>query len=113
MTPTIAEMNKALKITTLPCQVARDGNRGYCLKLPSRITKDGGIETLSNVKICNFGEKKMAVRMRSISRYEAQAFPDSEVVYIHPRRAMKSPQWVGRFGALPELTLAMKRAGLI
>ena len=113
MKPTIQEMAQALKIKTLPCQVARDGNRGYCLKIPSKITQNGGIETLSNVKICNFGEKKMAVRMRSISRYEAHAFPDSDVIYIQPRLAMKSPQWGGRFGALPELTLAMKRAGLI
>ncbi len=110
----ITEMNKALKIGTLPCAVVRDGRNGYCLKLPSRITKNGGIETLSDVKILNFGNmNKMRVRMESVSRYEAQAYPDSEVVYIQPRLAMKSPRWGGRFGALPELTHAMKRAGLI
>ncbi len=110
----IIEMNKALKIGTLPCAVVRDGRRGYCLKLPSRITKDGGIETLSDVKILNFGHmNKMRVRMESVSRYEAQAYPNSEVVYIQPRLAMKSPRWMSRFGALPELTQAMKRAGLI
>lgn len=110
----IIEMSKALKIGTLPCAVVRDGRHGYCLKLPSKITKDGGIEKLSDVKLLNYGwMNKMRVRMESVSRYEAQAYPDSEVVYIHLRDAMKSPRWGGRFGALPELTHAMKRAGLI
>lgn len=110
----IIEMNKALKIGTLPCAVVRDGRHSYCLKLPSRITKTGGIETLSDVKLLNFGHmNKMRVRMESISRYEAQAYPDSEVVYIRPRDAMKSPRWGGRYGALPELAHAMKKAGLI
>jgi hypothetical protein len=110
----IIEMNRALKIRTLPCAVVRDGRSGYCLRLPSKITKDGGIEELSDVKLLNFGGmSKMRVRMESVSRYEAQAYPDSEVVYIQPRLAMKSPKWTGRFGALPELTHAMKRAGLI
>lgn len=103
----------ALKIGTLPCAVARDGN-SYCLRLPSLITRDGGIEALSPVKLLNFGYmSKMRVRMESISRYEAQAYPDSEVVYIQPRLAMKSPRWGSRFGALPELAHAMKKAGLI
>ena len=110
---TPALMAKALKITTLPCAVARDGN-SYCLKLPATITADGGIETLSNVKLLNFGHfSKMRTRMEAIHRYEAQAYPDSEVVYIRPRDAMRSPKWGSRFGALPELAWAMKRAGLI
>lgn len=108
-----ALMAAALKITTLPCAIARDGNN-YCLRLPSKITQSGGIETLSPVKLLNFGSmKKMRVRMEAVSRYEAQAYPDSEVVYIQPRMAMKSPRWGSRFGALPELATTMKRAGLI
>lgn len=112
ITPSL--MQAALKIGNLPCAVVRDGRSSYCLKLPSRITKDGGIEELSDVKILNFGHmNKMRVRMESISRYEAEAYPDSEVVYINLRMAMKSPRWGTRFGALPELAHAMKRAGLI
>jgi hypothetical protein len=113
MNAPIALYAAALKITTLPCAVARDGN-SYCLRLPSKITPNGGIEALSDVKLLNFGNmNKMRIRMESISRYEAQAYPDSEVVYIRPRDAMKSPKWGSRFGALPELSRAMKKAGLI
>lgn len=110
----IARLNQALKIGHLPCQISRDGKKSWCLRLPKKITKDGGIEELSDVKVLNFGGfSKMRLRMESVRRYMAQAYPDSEVVYIDLRWAMKMPNWVGPYGALPELAGAMHRAGLI
>lgn len=113
-TPSITELAKALKVGTIPCAIVRDGRTGWCLKLPKKITRNGGIEELSDVKLLNFGNfSKMRCRMEAISRYLALAYPDSEVVYINLRNAMKMPNWGGRFGALPELARAMKKASLI
>jgi len=114
-TVTIRDMDKALKVGTLPVQLARSG-RSYCWRLPRSITKDGGIDHskgVSDVVLCDFGyASKMKARFNLASRYLAQVFPDSEVAYIRLKWAMKLPNW-DKFGALPELTHAMKRAGLI
>lgn len=112
---TIKDMDKALKVGTLPVQLVRSG-RSYCWRLPKGITKDGGIDRslgLSHVDLCDYGyTTKMKARFNLASRYLAQVFPDSEVAYIRLNWVMKLPNW-GRFGALPELTHAMRRAGLI
>lgn len=106
-------LQSTLKLGTIPCALKRDRN-GWHLRLPARIDLNGGIEKLSDVKLLDYpGMTKMRCRMESVGRYLAQAYPDSEVVYISPRMAMKNPKWAGRFGALPELAHAAMRAGLV
>jgi len=109
------DLQNALKVGTLPVALVRHG-KGWAWCLPKKITKDGGIDHdagLSNVFLCNWGKDgKMASRFNLQSRYLAQVYADSEVGYIRLRWAMKLPNW-GRFGALPELAQAMKRANLI
>ena len=113
---TIADMNAALKVGTIPVQLVRR-NGSYCWALPKAITKSGGIDHaagLSAAYLCDFGHTgKMKARFNIASRYLAQVFPNSEIAFINPRHAMKMPNWTGPFGGLPELTRAMKRAGLI
>jgi hypothetical protein len=113
---TISDMNAALKVGTIPVQLVRRSN-SYCWALPKAITKDGGIDRaagLSTARLCDFGHaSKMKARFNVASRYLAQVFPDSEIAFINPRHVMKLPNWSGSFGGLPELTHAMKRAGLI
>ena len=112
---TIQDMDRALKVGTLPVQLVRSG-RSYCWRLPKAITKDGGIDYalgLSPVDLCDYGHAtKMKARFNLASRYLAQVFPDSEIAYIRLKWAMKLPNW-DKFGALPELTHAMKKAKLI
>lgn len=110
-------MNAALKFGTIPVQLVR--RRGsYCWALPKAKTKDGGIDQsagLSQVNLCDFGGNttKARARLSIASRYLAQVFSNSDTAYINPRYAMKLPNWSGPYGGLPELTHAMKRAGLI
>jgi hypothetical protein len=112
----IALFAAALKIGTLKLKFKRTRS-GWAAFVPSKQTPSGDIDTLSEVKLCDFGTSfhqgtLKRLRFNVASRYLAQVFEDSDCCHINLRWAMKLPNW-GRFGALPELAHAMKRAGLI
>lgn len=105
-------MNAALRIGWLPLVFKR--TRGsWAAFVPSRIDTDGAPVEVSNVAVCDFNCTLRRLRFTVASRYGAQVFEDSMVCHINLRWAMKLPNWAGRFGALHELSQAMKRAGLI
>lgn len=109
----IRRLNAALKIGVLPLAFKRvRGN--WCAIVPSRIEKDGSINTLSQVRLLDWPRQGIrSLRFDAASRYFAQVYPDSTVAYVNLRWAMKLPNWCGPYGALPELAEAMHRAGLI
>lgn len=109
----IAKMNKCLKLSDIPVTIKR--SRGYYRAfMPSSISKDGGAEKLSGVDIApGRFSRKIDLKLALAERYCASVFSHCDTVYIRPRYAMKCPRWGGRFAALPEVTHAAIRAGLI
>ena len=106
-------MAAALKIGTLPLVLKRvRGN--WCAVVPSAIDSTGAPVSLSNVCLLDWPRQGLrSLRFDAASRYHAQVYQDSMTVFVNLRWAMKLPNWTGRFGALPELSDAMHRAGLI
>lgn len=109
----IALYSKALKVGTLPL-VFKKTKWGWAAFLPSKLGADGSPDHVSNIKVCDFSNMTLRrLRFTVASRYLAQVYEDSMVCFINLRWALKLPNWGGRFGAIPELSVAMKRAGLI
>ena len=110
----IAQMNKCLKLPSIPVTLKRTRD-GYKALMPSKITQNGGAETLSSVNIApGRFNKKIDLKIALAQRFEAEVFSHCDTVYIRPRLAMKCPRWAGnRYSALPELTRYAKQAGLI
>ena len=108
----IALMAQALKIGTVPVEL-RKSRTGWRAFMPASITRNGRVDQTSHVEISYRPMSKTGLKMWLAQRYCAEVFEKTDGVYISPRYAMKCPRWGSRFGALPELTRFMKRAGLI
>jgi len=110
----IAQMSKCLKLHSIPVTLKRTRG-GYKALMPSKITRDGGAETLSSINIAPGSFRtKIDLKIALCQRFEAEVFNHCDTVYIRPRLAMKSPRWAGnRYAALPELARYAKQAGLI
>lgn len=111
---TVALINKALKVGTLPLVFKRvKGN--WVAVVPAKISNDGAPEELSGVTLLDWSRTGLRrLRHDAAGRYLAQVFEDSMVCYVNLRWAMKLPNWAGTpYGALRELANAMRRAGLI
>jgi hypothetical protein len=108
----ILELQAALEIGQLPVTLKKVKGE-WCAVVPSVITKNGGVEKESHVTLCSYAGSLRRLRFILATRYLAQVYEDSMCAFINLRWALKLPNWGGRFGALPELANAMKRAGLI
>lgn len=110
----IEVLAKALRISHLPLALkkyTRHGVSRWAAFVPKRINSDGSIAELSDVKLCEWCATNRDLRETLAKRYLGEAYDC--VAFINTRWAMKMPNWAGKFGGLPELANAMKRAGLI
>jgi hypothetical protein len=111
---TVELINKALKVGTLPL-VFKKIKGNWVAVVPAKISKDGAPEELSKVTLLDWNRSGLRqLKHEASGRYLATVFEDSMVCYVNLRWAMKLPNWAGTpYGALRELSNAMKRAGLI